>query len=335
LKPGIRTELYTVALARAQWTANNNAVYFDRPNVLAYHRYPRIGSSGGLVLEEAFDIVDNDVAVSPDAARSSFQVRLEQGVLDTNAEAAIAGNGRAVVANTANAYAEASAPSSEWLTIEKENSPDWRGVHLPSKVLSLAINDVRNGYTVIIPKTLTRKCPAGCWWRIDPRTGNTLGVGDRGWGQTATEHALTITAESKTITELIWIQLGFEFCAACHGIHLFCLGVLGGDAAAGWLSWITEFEHGPLLLFIGILIESTMIAAEGSRKRPVPCVWNEPPGGEPEGNDGPSQSVAPSPTPTRKPPSGPPWHPKPGSTPPPQQPCDTVHACPPLSAPPK
>lgn len=86
LKP-LSSQLYGLALARHEWSRLRGDVYLDRANILSYHKHPRLNPQGQLRIAEGADIVANDVAVRPGSGATPFLMRLEQGVLDTNAEA--------------------------------------------------------------------------------------------------------------------------------------------------------------------------------------------------------------------------------------------------------
>jgi hypothetical protein len=184
-------QLYSLVLARSKWNGNQTHVYLDESNILTYHRRPVLSSEGHLVLEEGFDIVSNDVAVIPNTMQDPFRLRLEQGVLDTNVEAALAGS-EPNIANTANAFAEASVHGPKWLALRDPKASALRKADLPKDARVRLLKDMNNGHTIIVPPRFgqLRACPTTCWWRINSRTGTTLGIGDRGWGQTATEKVL-------------------------------------------------------------------------------------------------------------------------------------------------
>ena len=102
--------LYTLARARLDWNRFGNDVYIDTVDILTRHVF--FGSSGQtLTLRNATDIVANDVGVDFSVA-DPVAVRLEQGVLDTNAEAQLQ-RAPTMVGSAANAFAS----SSDWVTL--------------------------------------------------------------------------------------------------------------------------------------------------------------------------------------------------------------------------
>jgi hypothetical protein len=186
----VPSALYSLAVARSQ-AATVAGVYIARPNVFARHTYLRSAPGTGLQLTEAFDIVANDVDVSPSTAAGRFVSRLRQGVLDSNAEVILSTgaerNGTAMLFDDG----IASAP---WDVVASPR--DVEGLGLPPDAQSRIAGDIGAGFLVVVPRASTRNSASPlAWWRIDPRTGGTLGIGNRGWGQAIVERiAVTYVA---------------------------------------------------------------------------------------------------------------------------------------------
>ena len=89
--------------------------YIDRPNVLTRHIYLS-AADGRLSLRDATDIVANEVGVDL-RVEDAVAVRLEQGVVDTNAEALIRVELRTIIGNSGSAFA---APG-EWVALTSAN----------------------------------------------------------------------------------------------------------------------------------------------------------------------------------------------------------------------
>ena len=191
LKFGVSGQLNSLAFERFEWSNNQSRLYLAEPNILTYDKKPAINSDGTLFLEEGFDIVSNSVAPATTSNEDPFAIRLEQGILDTNAEAALAGPEKNVI-NTANAFANATDRGEKWIALKNSEVPFFRDSGLPKDAQARIKTDLNGGFTAVVPKgsTQMKLCPAGCWWRINARTGETLGLGSRGAGQTATEQLL-------------------------------------------------------------------------------------------------------------------------------------------------
>jgi hypothetical protein len=185
-------QVYSLALARQALNRLAGDVYLDRPNVLSYHMTARTNAQGEVLACQGFDIVANDVAVRPGAVVGPFEARVAQGLVDTNAEALLmTGCGR--VENTGEIFS-ASNPKADWATIRSTKDPAWGQVDLPKDVRARIDQDLAAGYLVIVPRkpiSVNERAHV-CWWRIDPRTGETLGIGSRGWGAAIPEYLITI-----------------------------------------------------------------------------------------------------------------------------------------------
>ncbi|MFW6201911.1 MAG: hypothetical protein ACOC8B_04990, partial [Gemmatimonadota bacterium] len=190
-----------LAAARNAWRPSARGIYLDRPNIIAFHEQHRIGPEGDLRSLHGFDIVANEVAAHRGTDSNPFRLRLEQGVLDTNAEAALA-----------SAYCEASARPAEcdaitgaavylaaaeergvdWMTVRDPGSADMPADGLPDDVRWRIGRAVSAGYTAVAPETALPVAAAEgvAWWRVDPVAGHTLGIGGRGWGQTFVEYLI-------------------------------------------------------------------------------------------------------------------------------------------------
>jgi len=208
LTPPPPAALYAVAILRHQWSPHRERVYLDRPTVLAHHGFVRRGpAAGDLRVCEAIDIVANDVAVKPAAAAEKpHQVRLEQGVFDTVAETAL-GMGCGRFDSAAGTLSAAAAQGIKWVTLRGAADPALAKLRLPPDDRARIERDLAQGAAVVVPERpvppdAPGAAPGVAWWRIDPATGTTLGIGLHGWGPSMTERAaLVYVRTEKTIRE--------------------------------------------------------------------------------------------------------------------------------------
>ncbi len=205
-----------VALAQMRLGAGrfSDRVFLGSTNLFANHFQPvavsperrralrERGLQAEVVYARAIDIVANPVGVlatsGEESSVSAWDVRLEQGVLDTVLEtvalpdlgsgATSAGDGRDAVHNT-----------STWM--ERHPAAGWNVV-VPGAELDVAESDMRaraaealeRGHVAVLPGGEPDGDAAagpGCWWSVEAATGRTLGIGPRGWGQTMLEAAET------------------------------------------------------------------------------------------------------------------------------------------------
>lgn len=188
-------KLYRLALARHEWSRFRADIYLEQPNIFAFHKRLQKSSSGNVAALEGFDIVANSVALHPNAPADAFLARLEQGVLDTNVEAFLATGckglqdstiGCSPARNVAESFAATEDPEREWLTIESLDDGALGSLQASADAHVRIRQELNAGYIVMVPRDSTSGSFAG-WWVIDPASGQTLGIGDRGWGQTTTE----------------------------------------------------------------------------------------------------------------------------------------------------
>jgi hypothetical protein len=200
------SQLYTLAAARLIGNPDPD-VFIDRPNILSRHDYLAPAASG-IARREATDIVANEVDVALDAT-NAVEARIRQGVRDTNAEALLS-MGRPVLGSVAEAFAS----SGEWTAVTSATGLALE--HVGDNAQSRMTNDLGAGYVLVAP---VRRDPAGAseqigWWRIDPRTGNTLGVFSNGWGQGTAERSLLVRTVIVVGTMAEAWAFGYLY---CHG----------------------------------------------------------------------------------------------------------------------
>jgi hypothetical protein len=246
---------YLFAVARFVWSRGRDRTFLATPNVVAFHRRFGSGAGGGLTRRTIFDIVANEVAVRPGAAKDGsdgFRLRLEQGVVDSNLESQLVTarppEEGGVKVNTADLFARSEAQGVKWVTVRGAGADAaLSGVSLGDDVKQRVKDDLAAGYAVVVPTKPVEAggVKAGGWWRVDPRTGNVLGMTEAG-GATFAEYALQITA---SLAVGVWTfigcggltgsgpkKLGCAVCAVAAAVLTylaFAAGFAAAAAAAG------------------------------------------------------------------------------------------------------
>ena len=241
---------YGLALARRGWSARQQAVYLDRPNVLSFHKRLQSKSNGMLTSIQAFDIVANSVAVGPNAASDPLQTRLEQGVLDTNAEALLLtadctdGTGFSPcspVINTAAFFTKADQEA--WATVRTPEELDTLGATLPPDVRARIEQALQEGNIVITPTAGidVDNDVAYAWWTLDPQSGRTLGIGAQGWGATWAEYLVGYF--NQLIGVVAYYQCGMACPADNPVLAASCVAACTSIAGYSQVSIIANFAN--------------------------------------------------------------------------------------------
>jgi hypothetical protein len=173
------------ALAALRHHANGTTAFIDQPAILTRHRYPRVDGDS-IALADAADIVANEMGIGLRES-DGFAARVVQGVWDTNLEALL-GLAGGPVGNAAAAFDA----NRNWRTLTRDDRERLPELRLPADALTRIGHDLDSGYTVVVPErpiTVDRR-QFTAWWRIHPRTGDALGIGENGWGQ-GSEYSLT------------------------------------------------------------------------------------------------------------------------------------------------
>ena len=207
--------LYALALVR-QAHSDPRFTLIDRPVVLTNHSYPE-SVNGDVTVVAATDIVANEVGISL-AAPDAFTIRVAQGVRDTNAESLLMGAGS--YGNAGDAFAVSSA----WLTLAAADQDAVNQLELSVDVRRRILEDLADGNVVVAPKGVVsmKPQPFAGWWRINPATGDVLGLGESGWGEVLASEGLADTRAgywARSFTKIgKWFLRGFVsnygFCLA-------------------------------------------------------------------------------------------------------------------------
>lgn len=178
-------KVYDFALARSKFVLEDGLVFLDQPNILSCYSGVEQNPQGDLRRYSRLDIVENDVAV---VGHNPFQIRMKQGVLDTNIEAFLVGPDENAQ-NTSAIFAR----DKDWLTLKSQEEEAYISLELDPDSLERIRQDLKQGYIILAPKRAFKIDGREwvTWWRINPRTGQTVGVGGHGWGQAIVEYVET------------------------------------------------------------------------------------------------------------------------------------------------
>ena len=201
--------LYNWALARGAWSQHYNQLGIDQTNLVCLRRQLRMDAQQNPLTRVVLDIVANPVALRPGAQVDAFAARVEQGIVDTNVEAAVlpAPNG---AMNLPQLCKRADAQGVKWIAIKPGDGAALAALKISEEDRSRIDQELAHGYTVIAPQRPVELAGATSfgWWRLDGQSGETLGMTEFG-GATMTDYALALVFG---ITIGLWAFIG------CGGI---------------------------------------------------------------------------------------------------------------------
>ena len=239
---------YFLAVLRHSLSRFRDRIYLDHPNIIAFVRGIHENAKGEIRTYSGFDIVLNEISIDLEPDAKAFLMSLYQGILDTNLEGMMMEDLGGQLKNTANIFAESRAQGIEWLTIADRGDAALEKLELPRDPRARIEEDLANGYIVIAPQkefSSQEKTYVG-WWRINPRTGNILGIGENGEGQALSEHIL-LALHIGSIGICIFHSLeehnpikGVIMLVGCFGMiftTIFSHALIGVDSSVAWLWW--------------------------------------------------------------------------------------------------
>jgi hypothetical protein len=206
--------LYNLALARSSINRFDKDTYLDSLNLFCLQTFLQQNPLGDLEEFQKTDIVLNDVAVFPGSNEDPFLIRLEQGVLETNAEVEHTASER-WTDNTALLFTESVTQGLSWVFIRDIRDPDLENAQMASDTRAYIEQDLAGGYVVIVPPKpiLMNGKPSTGWWRIDPRSGTTIGMSGSGSGQAMTQYVRNVNMALQ-LKAAIKIHAGIMRCMA-------------------------------------------------------------------------------------------------------------------------
>jgi len=201
MKPMIG-ELEDLAYVRLLLSRYRDGEFVGRPNILTRHIHAHPNAAGQIVGCQAIDIVENEIGVRPGFDANAFDVRLAQGVIDTNLESALL-TGCGQLHSAAETFAAAGNDAGKWITLRDAKDPALAQIALSPDAKARIADDLAAGCAVVVPKAPGAGFTS--WWRVQPATGTTVGMGENGWGPSMVEYA--------TLVGTVFF-ISFAFCVA-------------------------------------------------------------------------------------------------------------------------
>lgn len=166
-------------------------VYSASPSIVVHHRTLPVVDS----VTESIDIVDiSQTAIEAGSSGRAYSARsvLEAGVWASLAEGIILGEAGGL--NTEMVMSEARTATAKLRVIEPGNRSAIEELVVDDPMKKLIQQDLDNGFVVVFPELEASKDHAWlAWWRVNPKTGETLGVGQNGEGAAKVEYVIALS----------------------------------------------------------------------------------------------------------------------------------------------
>jgi hypothetical protein len=192
--------LPTLAVWRSALAGESRDWFIDQPNVLNYRLITRVVSSDQPEVRATIDFASNTVGVRRNGSRGSFDARLHQGVTDTVAEMLAQGSEVTRAENTSSLFAAAGSGPDVAVSIGRDELGAVGNFGWPDDVAARVTASVNAGYVAVVlkePVSIHGRQRIG-WWRVDPTSGETIGVMDTGLHEDTAEYSL-ITLHTKVL----------------------------------------------------------------------------------------------------------------------------------------
>jgi transglutaminase-like putative cysteine protease len=179
---------HTFGLFRSHLAAEKPNFYLDRPNIACLRTDLRQSEDGNVVTAAGFDIVFNGISAFRSRDIDSFKANVAQGILDTNLEAIMLRAPDRVYNNTAELFAQSRLQSINWKLVRSPEDAVIKKLAISEDTKERLAKELRDGNIAILPPTSLNLGGNGYfgWWRIDPATGETLGISESGRGGSQT-----------------------------------------------------------------------------------------------------------------------------------------------------
>lgn len=201
--------LYTLFDAGADARADTTS-YYPEPALVVF-------GDGFVTAERAVasvDIVNNTRRIfrgDGNRITTAPSTAVQQGVWETKAEQLALAESQGAHINAFVAFENAAEAGIGTRVITPQDAGAVNSLQVSGRARANLRRDLVAGYVVVVPEETPPNVAMAGWWRVDPETGETLGVTGDGRGQDATEYVIQITDISLT---LIFVLKTLNECAA-------------------------------------------------------------------------------------------------------------------------
>jgi len=221
-------ELY----ATQRSTASDPALYVAEPQIFRRIAAVVPGSDGALTVRATSDLAWNPLRTTGDSTKL-----IEAGVLDTLRESAVIMAAATSPDQSTAALVDEATKNGATLKLVKAQS-DLGEVQVPADAAARIRADLAAGQWVAMPSApvVVAGAPRIGWWRIDPRTLQTVGVMDTGSLQNTVEYSVTTEVNGIRITQFYRIRVG-------PAAHAWAREAIRQRAATSWNQWLNLLSY--------------------------------------------------------------------------------------------
>ncbi len=182
---------HAMTMAQGEFEPGTGLLFPGRPSLLSWKEALRPDDKGNLSWRGGVDLLHAPVgAVAKDPAAAA-RARFTFGLMLSEEESALMGGGPAPVWSAAEVFRKAREAGIAPVVLRGKVE----GATVPDSAAARLRGELEAGNVLVIPREPVeiggRKSTA--WWRVDPATGDCLGIGDTGEGQAASEGVLILT----------------------------------------------------------------------------------------------------------------------------------------------
>lgn len=227
---------YDLALSITDSDGENLVSYLPAPILMVYQSGIVPGREEDTGFERV-DIIHNPRRVFQavdDVIQPAPMETIRQGVWETYAERTLIRGSSLPAFNTFSALREAADASIPLVVLRQADADNVSSLQQNTQTRDDVLRDLEAGYVVIIPERAPNGSGSTGWWRIDPRTGETLGITTGGYGQQYVEYLIVMYLASMTAlknTNDCMKAGGAKGCCIGHGMIIgLTVGIIGAFA---------------------------------------------------------------------------------------------------------
>ncbi|MFN8493940.1 MAG: hypothetical protein U0350_40450 [Caldilineaceae bacterium] len=185
--------LYTIFDAGANLLAASNAhtvIYRSSPGLVVYAQ-----SQFNDQMRATIDVVNNERrawALIGDQMVAAPTTLLATGVWETHTEGILLSPSETAARSTISLFRQAKLNATKLLVLKPTDEAKIARLQIPTSAQMGIQHELQAGNVLVLPESMPKDAAQFGWWRVDPRTGEALGVMDGGAGQSTVEYVMIL-----------------------------------------------------------------------------------------------------------------------------------------------